>query len=312
MIIFDDLKRESKELNVPIWKLPDFFLIISAVINIVTMLITYWWLSNWAEDPREAVPFVAIEAVLITIIGNIVVESAKRIISVNQLKKEFVDIISHQLRSPLATIKWYMEMMSKTNTEKFTAKQKEYMGVVVDANGKMLNLINDLLNMANIEKGDAKYNFEELDFIQIIHETINNHKIYMQSKKMKLTFKKPKIREVTVWADRMKLKVIIENLITNAIKYTPQGGTIDVNLNKKGDNIICQIKDNGLGIRDNDKALIFEKFYRGRVTRNTEINGTGLGLYICKVLVNGMNGQIWFKSKYGQGSSFFVSLPYIY
>lgn len=289
--------------------LPDFILVVMALINIGIMIFSYWWLSSQADDPREAVPFVAVESVLIMVVGNLVTESAKRIVNANRLKKEFTDIVSHQMRSPLSAIKWYMEMLLRSGQDNLTQKQHEYVEVIIEANRKMLSLINDLLNMTNIEKGKEQFVFEKINIIELIEETIKNYRIFSNQRSITVTFNKGRNKKIWIMSDQIKLKIVVENLLNNALRYTPKNGLVQVNLVKLNGYVTFEIKDNGMGIGEKEKPHVFEKFFRSKQARNVETQGTGLGLYICRTLLRKMDGDIWFKSRIGRGTSFFFKIP---
>jgi len=311
MRIIEKFKQEFNDYGMPWWRSPDFFLLLSGFINIVVMLLSYWWLSNRAEDPREAVPFVAFEAILIMVIGNVVIESTRRVLHSNQMKKEFTDIVSHHLKSPLSSIKWHMEMLLRNGVDNLTSEQKMYLQVVVEADRKMIGLVNDLLNMSNIEKGKSEYFFEEVNIVEIIEEAISSFSIFINSKNIKVFLKKGKNKSILVRADRVRLRVLVDNLLNNAVRYTPEGGNVEINVSKKEKEAVFRIKDSGIGIKNKDQAFIFEKFYRAKEAKRVDAQGTGLGLYIARALVEGMRGRIWFHSTSGQGTTFYFTLPLV-
>jgi signal transduction histidine kinase len=311
MRIIEKFKQEFNDYGMPWWRSPDFFLLLSGFINIVVMLLSYWWLSNRAEDPREAVPFVAFEAILIMVIGNVVIESTRRVLHSNQMKKEFTDIVSHHLKSPLSSIKWHMEMLLRNGVDNLTSEQKMYLQVVVEADRKMIGLVNDLLNMSNIEKGKSEYFFEEVNIVEIIEEAISSFSLFINSKNIKVFLKKGKNKSILVRADRVRLRVLVDNLLNNAVRYTPEGGNVEINVSKKGKEAVFRIKDSGIGIKNKDQAFVFEKFYRAKEAKRVDAQGTGLGLYIARALVEGMRGRIWFHSTSGQGTTFYFTLPLV-
>ncbi|MFW5804546.1 MAG: ATP-binding protein [bacterium] len=228
---------------------------------------------------------------------------------VNQEKNEFISIISHQLRAPLTATKGYVSMLMDGSFGKIKPQAKEALERVFKSNERLIGMVNELLNVSRIESGRMEFNFEEVDLQDIVKDVVEEMEEKAQEKELKLEYKHkddlPKIK-----GDPNKLNEIIMNLIENAIKYTSQGKVV-VNITKTNGNLKFKVKDNGLGIKQDDLDNLFQKFYRG-TGKASKMKGTGLGLYVAKKVVNAHGGKIWAESKgEGHGSVFYFTIPCI-
>jgi len=308
MGFISDLKKESQDYGIPIWKLPDFILVAMGLANITLMIVTYIWASGFADDPREAVLLVAVEAAIIMVIGNVFVESAKHIIEMHKLKKEFVQIISHQIRSPLTTMKWQLEILQQSGEKTFSKKQNGYIDKIYEENERITTMVNDILNMARVEKETENQIISEVVVEETLLECIKMLDSFAKFKQIKVVFQDNAERH-TVSVDSEKLKIAFVNLIENAISYSPKGSEVTISIKKTGKEIEITFKDQGIGIKKDEQDLIFQKFYRGSGGRKSQPEGTGLGLFMTKKVVEQMKGSLKFKSKVNKGTEFYLSLP---
>ena len=230
---------------------------------------------------------------------------------VEKLKTEFVSIAAHQLRTPLSAIKWSLKMVLDGDLGAISLEQRNFLEKTYQNNERMIRLINDLLNVTRIEEGRFLYDVKECDIIKLIEDVVVLEKTAAEQKKVKIIFKKPKIKLIKARVDREKIFLVFQNLIENAVRYSLPGGKVEVALvkTKKRPEIEVIIKDQGIGIPDKEKNRVFSKFFRGSNAVKTETEGTGLGLYIAKNIVNAHKGKIWFESKKNKGSVFYVTLP---
>lgn len=306
--MFSKIKNQSRQFGVPWWELPDFLLVSMALVNIAVMVMSYKLYSAFEEDPRYVIALVAAEAVLVIVIGNVIVETSKKVVMVNKLKKEFVEISSHQMRSPLSTIKWYIEMLQNDKTGSLNGKQKELIKTISDANSKILGVVNDLLNVSDIESGSYRLATKKINLVAALDQAVAVNKPLAELKRIKISFKQSGEKYFAM-ADPEKARIVFENIVGNAVKYTGDGGNVSIRIYREPDSVVCEISDDGIGIDKEESQLIFQKFYRTKKTRRGSEIGTGLGLYICKALLGRMKGNIRFESGQGKGTSFFVSFP---
>ncbi len=249
-------------------------------------------------------------------IGTLVVlHDISREKMVERIKTEFVSIAAHQLRTPISAIKWTLKMLLDGDLGETTKEQKEFIKKTYQSNERMISLINDLLNITRIEEGRYLYKPAPAYFGEIIDFAINSAQQEIARKKIKFNFEKPKEKFPKIPLDVEKMKLAVQNLIDNAIKYTPVGGRVDVlvemiKFNDKTEReIVFSIKDTGVGIPKDQHERVFSKFFRGAnvVRMNTE--GTGLGIFITKNIIEAHGGKIWFESVEGKGTTFYFSLP---
>lgn len=224
----------------------------------------------------------------------------------DKLKDEFVFIASHELRAPITTMKGYLELVLKEYGSKLTPDIIKTLKIVFEDSNRLSSLVDDLLNVARIEAGKFTYTPEVFSISNLGKRVTEGLEAKAKAKKIEVKFEDTK--GLNIRADQGKVEEVIANLVDNAIKYTPEFGKVVVSVTKEGKSALVEVKDTGLGIPDTLKDHIFEKFFR--VERNQPgMQGTGLGLFIVKQLVDRMGGKIWFTSKEGSGSTFSFSFP---
>lgn len=227
---------------------------------------------------------------------------------VDRVKTEFVSLASHQLRSPLTAIGWFSELLLNEKNGKLTKRQKEYIHEVREGNKRMIDLVNALLNTSRLDLGSFVIDPVPTDFVVLSKDVLKEMQNEIKQKKLHVneTYQKnlPSIN-----ADEKLMRMIFQNLISNAIKYTPEKGQLDVSMNVEGDAIRIMVKDTGFGIPKAQQQRIFSRLYRAENVVQKNIEGTGLGLYIVKSILDQSGGKIWFESEQDHGSTFFVELP---
>jgi PAS domain S-box-containing protein len=245
----------------------------------------------------------------IKIVGvNIDITDEKEI---DKAKSEFVSLASHQLRTPLTAVNWYTEMLLMGDGGKISEEQKSYLEEIHSSNRHMVDLVNSLLNVSRIELGSLMIDPDNIDLVVLTNEIIKRHRIIIDSKKIKFSSKFSKKLPNKFLADKKLLGIIFQNVLSNAINYTPDKGSIflSIDVDDKIKNIVFKVSDTGYGIPKGQQDKIFDKLFRADNARKIDTNGTGLGLYIIKSIVDKSGGKIWFESSEGKGSTFYVSLP---
>ena len=228
---------------------------------------------------------------------------------VERMKTEFVSIAAHQLRTPLSAIKWSLRMILDGDVGKISEDQRDLLEKTYASNERMIGLINDLLNVTRIEEGRFLYKPEKMQIEGIVVNVIQDDEEIIKMKDINVSFKKSKKLLPLVVIDQEKMSLAIHNLLDNALKYTPEKGKIEISLEEKDSNIIFKIKDTGVGIPEDQKERIFTKFFRGSNVIKLETEGSGLGLYTTKNIIESHKGKIWFESEEDKGTTFYFSIP---
>lgn len=227
---------------------------------------------------------------------------------IEKAKSDFISLSSHQLRTPLSTINWYTEMLLEGDAGKLDKNQEKYIKEIHIGNQRMIKLVNDLLSVSRIELKTMPIQEESCDPKKVADDVIESYSTKIKEKKLSLEKNYPD-ENLIFKADKNILRIILENLISNAIKYTPNKGEIRVGLEKRDKEILIQVSDNGYGIPKKQQDKLFTKFFRADNIRDKETDGTGLGLYIVKSLTEKVGGKISFSSEEDKGSTFYVTIP---
>jgi two-component system sensor histidine kinase VicK len=225
---------------------------------------------------------------------------------IDQERREFVANVSHELRTPLTTMKSYLEALADGAIED-EELAKKFLSVTQNETERMIRLVNDLLQLSKLDAKDTAFNIERVNYIAFFEDIIERFEL---SKTNKLEFirKLPK-RPIYAYIDPDKMTQVIDNIISNAIKYSPEGGTITFKVMVKGGHIVTMIKDQGVGIPKENLSKIFERFYRVDRARSRKLGGTGLGLAIAKEIVAAHGGEIWADSEWNKGTTIYFTLP---
>ncbi len=230
---------------------------------------------------------------------------------IEEMKTEFVSLAAHQLRTPLSAIKWTLRMLLDGDLGKITEEQRNFIEKTYRSNERMISLINDLLDVTRIEEGRYLYKPILTDLSIVVQFVVNSYQEEARRKQINLEFIKPKEKLPEIKIDVEKIRLAIQNLLDNAIRYTNPNGKVTVSLkyDKLKKEIELQVKDTGIGIPDDQQKRIFSKFFRAANVMRMETEGSGLGLFITKNIIEAHKGKIWFKSKENYGTTFYVTLP---
>jgi len=224
---------------------------------------------------------------------------------IDKLKSEFVAVASHQLRTPLTSIRWVIELFLKK--EKLTKQGKEYLNDVQTSTEKLSELVDLLLNVSRIEEGDISITPKKLDIVNFIENYIKELNPLLNKKKLTISFKHPE--KLSISTDESALRNVIQSIISNAVEYTLPDGKIEIKLSESNNEFYIDISDTGIGIPENQQKNITQKFTRGSNAMLVKTDGTGMGLYIAYHAVGLLGGEIWFESKENSGTTFHIKLP---
>jgi len=231
-----------------------------------------------------------------------------RVDAMDQLRADFLSMVSHELKSPLSSLLMQISVVLDGLAGELTAKQTDLLGKAKEKTKGMITLVNDILDYRRLQEGKSIQKIETLDLAEILQHTFELMRMSADEKGINITSEISK--ELPSFnGDRGGIEAVFVNLISNAIKYTPKGGSVNVSLNKEGKGVRLTVTDTGIGISDQDIDQIFEKFYRIKTEETRSIAGSGLGLSIVKGIVEAHNGVIHVESEVGKGTTFIVSLP---
>ena len=232
---------------------------------------------------------------------------------------EFISTASHEMRTPVATIDGYLSLTLNPQTATIDERARGYLTAAEKASKHLGKLFQDLLDVTKLDDSKIRPNLEPVEMTELIKSITEDYRLRAEEAKLKLTFGSSeggfaevnrKMHPVVYgFIDINFMREIMDNLIENAIKYTPEGGSIYVNVRADGDRFLVNVTDTGIGISADDLMHVFQKFYRADNSDTRTIGGTGLGLYIVKQRTEAMGGKVWAESAFGEGSTFYVSLP---
>ena len=230
---------------------------------------------------------------------------------IDREKSEFISIASHQLRTPLSSIGWHAEMLSNREVGPLTPKQTEYLIKINRAKHRMAAVVRNLLDVSRMELGTFELRLSEVDVAEEAQGVIDEIEPISRNSNISISLAVAKNFPKTIQSDRNALRAILQNLVTNAVRYTKEQGTVKVELAVPEDSDMFEVKvsDTGVGIPKSEQKKIFTKFFRASNVQTFDTSGTGLGLYSSKQFVDAMGGEISFTSKQGEGTTFIVRLP---
>jgi len=226
----------------------------------------------------------------------------------DQMKSDFISIAAHQLRTPLATLKWLFKMLLDGDAGTLDPKQLDLLSKGYARNDEVIEIVNNLLDISEIDDGRAPYKFSQGSIVELVQKIVESSQVNAQLKQVHLTFQSTDLIPPLKF-DRQKLKMALQNLIDNAMKYSNPNGVVAVDMHIESDEVIVTVTDHGIGMSDETKSKLFTKFFRGREATTKDPTGSGLGLYIVRNIIEKHGGAIEFDSTLGKGTVFTVRLP---
>ncbi|MBO7132161.1 PAS domain-containing protein [Candidatus Saccharibacteria bacterium] len=234
---------------------------------------------------------------------------------------EFISTASHEMRTPVATIDGYLSLALNPQTATIDERARGYLSAAEAASKHLGKLFQDLLDVTKLDDGRIRPNLVPAEMVELVKTITDDYLPRAKESKINFTFgsnepgtlgtNRRMEQVVYSFVDLNFVREILDNLVDNALKYTPEGGSVYVNVRGDGDRVLINVTDTGIGISADDLAHIFQKFYRADNSDTRTIGGTGLGLYLVKQRVEAMGGKVWAESAFGEGSTFYVSLPRI-
>lgn len=234
------------------------------------------------------------------------VDARRKVEDLSRLKDEFLSIASHELRTPVTSIKGYTQLARTLIHENDLKTSEEYLAIALDQIDRMSRLILELLDVSRIETGRLEIRREQMNWSDFVQDVVQHHQTAARERTFHL---KLPASSSLVQGDRDRLEQVLGNLLENAVKYSPDGTDVWVEVGIDNERVVTSIRDKGIGIPSDELSQVFERFHRGRQVSSTNYGGLGLGLYISKQIVERHTGTIWVESRAGQGTTFFFALP---
>ena len=228
---------------------------------------------------------------------------------IERMRTEFLSVVAHQLRSPLGSMRWGMEMLLSGDVGTISQQVREALKQIYESNRWMITLVNDLLNVSRIEQGKITNEPELIDYLKIIKTVINELELDATKKSIEIALENKNDQTPMTWLDGRRFREVIQNLLSNAIKYSFPNQKVTVAVDQTDKYVQISVADQGIGIPKNDQGKIFSKFFRAQNAQVNKSEGTGLGLFVIKSYVESWKGKIWFESQENQGTTFFVEIP---
>ena len=273
-------------------------------IIIGSILATYIAAQRYTE-PEVAALVVLIVAGILFVIGHVIIKSFERIAEASRAKSEFVSIASHQLRGPLTSIKWQMEILLKNQTR--TIQEKSYLETINENNNQMIKLVNDLLEVNRIENNLMVLTPSPISLVDITKRAINGYDLYAKSARLTFTLEAAPSLPM-VYADDMRIRWVIENIIDNAVRYSNAETVVDITIKPENKFLLWSITNTGTPIAPEDERHLFTKFFRAESAVKLRTEGSGLGLFVAKSIVEATGGHIGYLPSPGK-TTFWFTVP---
>jgi len=227
----------------------------------------------------------------------------------DESKNSFISTASHQLRTPLTSLRWFSEMLMEGDAGRINKNQKTFLNNIYEGVARMINLVNLLLQLARVEAGRVEIEPVAVNLSKMAENVAVAFKADLEKKKQKVAVEAVSGNVPDIYMDYDVAWQVLQNLISNAVRYSSEKGTIKVKIEKKDKFVELSVKDEGIGIPKNQQERIFEKFYRANNAMQAVPEGSGLGLALVKLLVEGWGGSVRFESKEGKGTTFYITVP---
>jgi len=303
-----NVSKRCREHGLSLWQCPQFLFLVMGVIIILTSVATYAIGIRYVENPAVIALIVLFLTTILFIIAFAIIQGFEKLAEANRLKSEFISVVSHQLRTPLSNLKWTIELLMSGRLGKIEEEQVECFGILKENNDRMAELISDLLTVSRLEQRTLPPKKREASLGELVQGLISEFQPFFRASNIQIEFSVqndlPKI-----YLDPFQVRLVIENLLDNAIRYIKDKGEIKIKLERKEKHIYFEIKDNGVGIPKEDQKYIFQKFFRSENVLKYQTQGSGLGLYIAKAITEKSGGKIGFESEENKGSTFWLMLP---
>jgi signal transduction histidine kinase len=231
-----------------------------------------------------------------------------RLLELDKIKTEFISVAAHQLRTPLAAVKWTLSLLIDEGGDNLTFEQRSLLLKGNESNERIIKLVNQMLVVTRIDSGKMQYSYSLIHIEHLISSVLLDFAGQAHVRKINLTFdQQGELPYVNV--DAEKMRAVIQNLLENALNYTKDGGAVSISARREGEYVRVAVSDNGIGIPDIQKPAIFNKFFRANNALKVRTDGSGLGLFVARSIIERHAGLIGFESKEGVGTTFYFTIP---
>lgn len=303
-----NISAQCRKYGLSLWQCPSFLFLIMGLVIIGSALLAYGLGTRFIEDPSIVALIVLLLTAILFVVAFTITRSFERLAETNRMKSEFVKIVSHQLRSPITNLSWAIDILMSGELNGVREKEVEYYKILKENSSRMTELVRDLLTVSRIEEGSLMTKREKVSLETIIRKLISRFEPFVTASNVEIKFEtEENLPEVFV--DAHQIEIVIENFLDNAIRYTKGKGEIEIKLFQKNQSLHFEIKDEGVGIPKDDQKFIFQKFFRSENAIRQQTQGSGLGLFIAKSIVERFGGQIGFESEENKGTTFWFTIP---
>lgn len=312
-----NIAEQARKYGIPLWQHPQFLFLVMGMLIAFSSMFTYVVGVRLVEDPQVVALAILVLTIALLALASVITRSFERLAEAARLKSEFVSIVSHQLRSPLSNMKWIAELLVSGKGDNHRG---EYFQMLKENSSRMQDLVNDLLTVSRIEEGGLTAQKKSFSLQEVVREVVKNFTPVVRAANIALKVEGDD-NLPSVFADEMQIRQVVSNLVDNAIKYTGKTGDavlrkpqkkreVAVRYGREGRRARFEIADSGVGIPREDQRYIFQKFFRSGNVMRHETQGSGLGLYIAKSIVERSGGRMGFASKEHKGSTFWFTIPF--
>ncbi len=300
--------RQCIEYGIGLKKCPSFIFFLMGVVIIVSDFLTYFVGLKYISNPLLVSLLVIIITMILFILSYFIDRSFEELLEINKMKTEFINIISHQIRTPLSSMRWTLDLIRSGKVNVQDDKFRSYIDLLSSDTKSMERLVENFLMISRMERGKVLFRKEEVSIVDLVKRVLDSFDPVFTARNIKVNLKVEDIPGI--FTDRQRVRMAIENLIDNAIKYSKEKGKIEIVVKRKNQNeVYIGVKDFGLGIPKKNQKYIFQKFYRLENAKLAHVSGAGLGLYITKLIINNLGGRVGFSSQENKGSLFWFTLP---
>ncbi len=303
-----NIAKQAKEWGIPLWQHPQFLFLMMGCIIAITDISAYFIGQKVIADFPVVLLLISSTTGLLFIITFIIERAFEQMAEANRMKTEFVSIVSHQLRTPITNLSWALDYLKTNDNALPDGQLGEYLKILKVNSERMKEIINNLLIVSRLESNKVALTKESADLCLVMEDAVKKCQGAADVKKIKIEADCGD-ETLEIFTDPFYLGIILENFLNNAIRYSKEGSTVNVHVEKNDGTIIVSFNDDGIGIPQKDQKLIFQKFFRASNVRQTVPEGSGLGLFISQAIAKRLSCRMGFQSKEGSGSTFWITIP---